>query len=140
MVTGSTLTAAAGAAIAAIGEAGGVPNTICLSPTAYAAELTAADATGRLLHPDGLPDLLGLTIVQVPALADPLAYDAGRIFLVLGQDSTVTVHDDYQHDALALLVKCRANVAAPVKGKSIRKLTVEPALPLAAARSGKNAA
>ncbi len=123
-VTGATLTDAAGAAIAAIGEAGGTCNTIALSPTAYAAELTATDSTGRLLHPDGLDDFLGLSIVQVPALVDPLAYDSGRIFLVLGQDSAVTVHDDFQHDALALLVKCRANVAAPVKDKSIRLLAI----------------
>ena len=53
-VTGATLIAAAGAAIAAIGEAGGVANTIALSPTAYAAELTATDAKGRPIHPDGL--------------------------------------------------------------------------------------
>ena len=67
-VSGTSLTDTAGAAIAAIGEAGGTASTIALSPTAYAAELTAKDSQGRLMHPDGLPDLLGLTIVQVPAL------------------------------------------------------------------------
>ena len=123
-VTGPTLTAAAGAAIAAIGEAGGTANTIALSPTAYAAELTAADTTGRLLHPDGLADLAGLNIVQVPGLDPSLVYDASRTFLVLGQDSNVTPHDDPQHDAMLLLVKARANVGVPVKDQAIRKLTV----------------
>ena len=77
-MAGPTLIAAAGAAIAAIGEAGGTTSTIAMSPTVYAAELTATDADGRLVHPDGLPDLIGLDIVQVPGLDPPLVYDAGR--------------------------------------------------------------
>jgi HK97 family phage major capsid protein len=136
-VTGASLIAAAGQAIAAIGEAGGQPDTIAMSPTAYAAELTATDAEGRLVHPDGLPDLFGLRIVQVPGLTPSLLYDSRRIFLVLGQDSTVTPHDDWKHDAFVYLVKARANVAAPVAGKSIRALTVEPARSAAPARSAK---
>jgi HK97 family phage major capsid protein len=123
-VSGATLIAAAGAGIAAIGEAGGTADTIAMSPTMYAAELTARDADGRLIHPDGLPDLLGLEIVQVPALDPPLLYDARRCYLVMGQDSTVTPHDDWQHDAMVLLVKGRANVGVPVAHKSIRKLEI----------------
>jgi HK97 family phage major capsid protein len=124
-VSGATLTAAAGAAIAAIGEAGGQPSTIALSPTAYAAELSATDPDGRLLHPDGLEGgFLGLNIVQVPALDPPMLYDASRVFLVLGSDSTVTPHDDWQHDATVLMVKARCNVGVPVKDQSIRKLEV----------------
>ena len=123
-VSGPTLIAAAGAAIAAIGEAGGQASTVALSPTDYAAELTAADTTGRLLHPDGLTDLAGLSIVQVPGLDPPLVYDASRTFLVLGQDSNVTPHDDPHHDAILLLVKARANVGVPVKDQAIRKLDV----------------
>jgi len=123
-VSGPTLIAAAGAAIAAIGEAGGTTSTIAMSPTAYAAELTATDADGRLVHPDGLADLIGLDIVQVPGLDPPLVYDAGRCYLVLGQDSNVTLHDDPHHDALLLLVKARANVGVPVKDKAIRKLDI----------------
>lgn len=123
-VSGPTLIGAAGAAIAAIGEAGGAASTIALSPTAYAAELTAVDVTGRLLHPDGLSDVAGLRIVQVPGLDPALVYDASRTFFVLGQDSNVTPHDDPQHDAMLLLVKARANVGVPVKDQAIRKLTV----------------
>ena len=86
-MTGPTLIAAAGAAIAAIGEAGGTTDTIAMSPTVYAAELTRhRRPDGHLVHPDGLPDLIGLDIVQVPGLDPPLVYDAGRCFLVLGQD------------------------------------------------------
>ena len=98
-VDGPTLIAAAGAAIAAIGEAGGTTNTIAMSPTVYAAELTRTDDLGHLVHPDGLPDLIGLGIVQVPGLDPPLVYDSGRCFLVLGQDCNVTIHDDPHHDA-----------------------------------------
>lgn len=133
-VSGPTLIAAAGAAIAAIGEQGGTADTIAPSPTAYAAELTATDADGRLVHPDGLPDLFGLRIVQVPALDPPLLYDARRIFLVLGQDSTVTLHDDWRHDAVMVLVKARANVGVPVAGKSIRKLEIGEARTASAAK------
>jgi HK97 family phage major capsid protein len=130
-VSGPTLIAAAGAAIAAIGEAGGTTSTIAMSPTVYAAELTATDVDGRLVHPDGLPDLIGLDIVQVPGLDPPLVYDSGRCFLVLGQDSNVTLHDDPHHDALLLLVKARANVGVPVKAKAIRKLDISQSGPAA---------
>lgn len=123
-VEGPTLIGAAGAAIAAIGEAGGTTDTIAMSPTVYAAELTRTDDLGHLVHPDGLPDLIGLNIVQVPGLDPPLVYDAGRCFLVLGQDSNVTLHDDPHHDAMLLLVKARANVGVPVKDKAIRKLDI----------------
>ena len=133
-VTGTTLLDATGAAIAAIGEAGGTANTIALSPTEYAAELTSRDSQGRLMHPDGLPDVLGLTIVQVPALTPPLVYDKSRCYLVLGQDSTVTPHDDFQHDALTLLVKARVNVGVPVKAKALRKLTVTGAVTAAGSK------
>ena len=133
-VNGPTLVAAIGAAIAAIGEAGGVSNTIALSPTAYAAELTRSDDLGHLVHPDGLPDLLGLAIVQSPGLAKPMVYDAGRCFLVLGHDSAVTLHDDFTHDAVQVNVSARVNAGVPVALKAIRKLTVAPAT-AAASRS-----
>lgn len=123
-VTGPTLVAAASTAMAEIGEAGGTANTIALSPTAYAAEMSRTDDLGHLVHPDGLTDLLGLRPVQVPALSPPLVYDNRRTFLVMGSDSTVTPHDDWEHDALVLLVKGRANVAAPVAHKTIRKLEI----------------
>jgi HK97 family phage major capsid protein len=123
-VTGTTLTEATGKAIAEIGEKGGASNTIAVSPTVYVDELTREDDAGRPVHPDGLPDFLGLRIVQVPALASPLVYDASRCFLVLGQDSNVTLHDDPHHDAGLLLVKARANAGIPVKEKAIRKLAI----------------
>jgi HK97 family phage major capsid protein len=123
-VSGPTLIDAVGAGIAAIGEKGGAANTIALSPTQFAAELTSRDGEGRLMHPNGLPDLLGLRIVQVADLDQPLLYDRTRCFLVLGQDSTVTLHDDWQHDAVQVLVKARANVGVPVAAKSIRKLEI----------------
>ncbi len=140
-VSGPTLIAAAGAGIAAIGERGGQADTIALSPTAYVAELVAVDANGRLVHEDGLDTLAGLSIVQVPGLADPLVYDARRCYLVLGHDSNVTLHDDWAHDATILNVSARVNVGVPVAGKSLRKLEIEPggARTSSPARSGKAA-
>ena len=123
-VAGPDLIAATGAAIAGIGEAGGQADTIAMSPTAYAAELTARDGENRLMHPGGLPDVLGLTIVQSPGLSVPLVYDARRCFLVLGHDSAVTLHDDWEHDAVMILVSARVNVGVPVAHKSIRKLEI----------------
>lgn len=136
-VPGATLIDATGAAIAAIGEAGGVTDTICLSPTAYSAELISRDEQGRLMHPDGLPDLLGLRIIQSPGLATPLVYDSRRCYLVLGSESTVTLHDDPLHDAALVNVSARANVGVPVAAKSIRKLTVGAASASAGKTSGK---
>ena len=138
-VSGPSLTMAAGAAIAAIGESGGSANTIALSPTAYVAELTATDANGRPIHEDGLDNVAGLSIVQVPGLDPSLVYDASRCFLVLGQDSTVTMHDDPHHDATLLLVKARANVGVPVKDKAIRKLDITGSRAAPAPRASKSA-
>lgn len=135
--TGATLLAAAGAGIAAIGEKGGVADTIALSPTVYAGEMTAVDSNGRPIHEDGLDTLAGLAIVQVPGLDPPLVYDARRCYLVLGSDSNVTMHDDPGHDAKLLLVKARVNVGVPVAAKSLRKLEITPA---SAARHGQPAA
>lgn len=132
--SGPSLTAATGAAIAEIGEKGGTCDTIAMSPTTYAGELTREDDTGRLVHPDGLPDFLGLNIVQVPAISSALVYDSRRTFLVLGTDSSVTLHDDPKHDAVTLLVKARVNGAVPVKEKSIRKLRIGTAATQAAHR------
>ena len=123
-VDGPTLVAAAAAALAEIGEAGGSADTVLMSPTAYAGELAATDTTGRLLHPDGLDDLIGLDIVQSPGLAAPLVYDSARVFFVLGSESTATLHDYPERDGYQLLIKARCNAAVPVPAKSIRKLSV----------------
>ena len=37
----------------------------------------------------------------------------------------MTLHDDPRHDAVMVLVKARVNVGLAVKGKTIRKLTVD---------------
>ena len=76
-MSGPTLIAAASAAIAAIGEAGGSANTIALSPTAYAAEMSAVDANGRLIHEAGLDRLLGLGVVKVPTVLTPRCSTTG---------------------------------------------------------------
>ena len=90
---------------------------MCLSPTAYAAELTATDETGRIDHANGLPGLVGLEIVPSPRLAEPMVYDEERCYLVLGHDSAVTLHDDFQHDAVQVNMFARVNVGVPVARK-----------------------
>ncbi len=67
----------------------------------------------------------------MPGLDPPLVYDSGRCYLVLGQDSNVTLHDDPHHDAMLLLVKARANVGVAVKDKAIRKLDISQSGPAA---------
>ena len=91
--------------------------------------MSAIDANGRLIHAAGLDRLLGLSIVQVPGLDPALFYDRRPIYMVLGQDSTVTPHDDWEHDAMVLLVKARANVGVPVANKSIRTLEITAPAP-----------
>jgi HK97 family phage major capsid protein len=126
-VDGADLLTAALTAVGQITDAGGSPNTIALSGSAFSSEAGRVDGNGQLVHPGGsLADVAGLKPVTVPGLANPLVYDSRRVFLVLGQDSNADISNDFafDHDAVAIRVKARVNVAAPDKAKAIRKLTV----------------
>ncbi len=131
-VTGPTLTEAIGVALAEMGEAGGNPTHVALSPTEAVEEATRTDGQGRPLYDGGrLPDLFGLNVVRVPGLAQPLVYDASTTFLVVARDFAVRISADYapafKADKTALRLTGRFGVGIPTLGKSVRKVTVAAA-------------
>ena len=138
---GPTLTGAVAAAVGEIGEAGGSASHVALSPTTYAAELAREGDQGAI-HPTGLGNLLGLTVVQVPGLTSSLVYDATTIYLAVGRDFRVDSSGDYAPafvaDKVALRVTGRFGVGVPSPAQSLRKLTVTPVLPLSSGRAAKS--
>lgn len=128
-VTGPTLTEAIGEALAAMGEAGGTPTHLAMSPTDAVAEATRTDSQDRPLYAGGvLPDLYGLKVVRVPGLEQPLVYDASTVYLVIARDFAVRSSGDYspafKADKTALRVTGRFGVGIPTLGKSVRKVLV----------------
>jgi HK97 family phage major capsid protein len=131
-VVAPTLTEGIGEAMAEMGEAGGVPTHVAMSPTTAVEEATRTDGQGRPLHEGGrLPDLLGLTVVRVPGLTQPVVYDAGTVYLVVARDFAVRVSGDYapafRADKTALRLTGRFGVGIPHLARSIRKVTVSAA-------------
>lgn len=131
-VTGPTLTEGIGVAMAEMGEAGGTPTHIALSPTDAVAEATRTDDQGRPLYEGGrLPDLYGLTVVRVPGLEEPLVYDASNVFLVVARDFAVRASTDYapafKADKTAIRVTGRFGVGIPTLAKSVRRVLVSAA-------------
>jgi len=130
-ITGPTLTEAIGEAMADMGEAGGTPSHVALSPTAAVAEATRTDSQNRPLYEGGqLPDLFGLTVVRVPGLTQPLVYDSASVFLVVARDFAVRVSGDYapalRADKTAMRLTGRFGVGIPTLAKAVRKVTVTP--------------
>ncbi len=128
-------------AMGEIGDAGGTPDTLAVSGSTLAAENAKAGATG-LFYPSGFATAVGLRAVVVPALATPLVYDSTRCFLVVnGRDSEVAVSNDYafEKDAATLRVKARVAAGIPAPAKSIRKLTITAAPPLATTEASQSA-
>jgi HK97 family phage major capsid protein len=128
-VTGPTLTEAIGVAMAEMGEAGGNPTHVAMSPTAAVDEATRTDTQGRPLYDGGrLPDLFGLTVVRVPGLEQPMVYDARSTFLVVARDFAVRISQDYapafKADKTALRLTGRFGVGIPTLAKSVRKVVV----------------
>jgi HK97 family phage major capsid protein len=128
---GTSLVACTAAAIGELGEAGGKPDTIALSPTTIAQQLAITEAaTGRPAYPNGLADMLGLHVVSVPGLTDSLVYDAAGMKVVLSRGMRVDLSRDYapayKSDQIAARFTCRVNLSCPVPGKTIRKLTIKP--------------
>lgn len=128
-VSGPTLTGAIGTAMAQMGEAGGTPTHVAMSPTDAVEEATRTDTAGRPLYEGGqLPDLFGLTVVRVPGLEQSLVYDAGSTYLVVARDFAVRASGDYapafKADKTALRVTGRFGVGIPTLGKSVRKVLV----------------
>jgi hypothetical protein len=137
-VDGADLRAAVFAAVAEIGEDGGTADTVALSPTDAAAEGSRVGTDDHPVYPNGMTTLAGLRVVQVPALAQSLVYDATRVLLIVRDDFSVEASADagFTTDTVAVRVRGRFAVAVPCIGKSIRKLTVAGAP--AAARTAKS--
>lgn len=136
-VDGTSLRAAAAAAI---GEEGGVANTIALSPTDAAAEASREATDGTPIYPNGLATLYGMKVVQVPGLTQSLVYDATRVLFIVRDDLQLEASAEagFANDTTLVCIKGRFAVAVPCVDKSIRKLTVagSPAAQRAIAKKG----
>jgi HK97 family phage major capsid protein len=131
-VVGPTLTDAIGTAMADMGEAGGTPTHVALSPSDAIAEATRTDAQDRPLYEGGrLESMFGLNVVRVPGLEQPVVYDSRSVYLVVARDFTVRVSGDYapafRADKTALRLTGRFGVGIPNLAKSVRALAVTPA-------------
>ncbi len=135
--SGTDLLEAVLAARGSIADAGGTATTLATSGATLAAADGERDSTGALMFPSGLAAVTGLEPVTVPNLATPLVYDQTRLYLVVRNDSTVEVSDQFRwnYDATTFRVKARMACACPDPVKTIRKLTVGAAQ---SARSSKS--
>ena len=143
---GADLAAALTNAVGSIGDAGGVASHLCAKPSVLADQRNVRDDNGQRLYPEGLGNAFGLTEVGCPELAaaDVLVVDQSRTWLIVRNDFLVDTSRDwaFQKDALAVRLRGRFAVGAPVLAKSLRKLSVTgPAGAQAAGghRSGKAA-
>ena len=115
--------------MAEMGEAGGTPTHLALSPTAAVVEATRTDGEDRPLYAGGvLPNLYGLTVVRVPGLTQPMVYDKAQVYLVVARDFAVRISGDYapafKADKTALRLTGRFGVGIPTLSKSVRKVAV----------------
>jgi HK97 family phage major capsid protein len=125
-VSGADLLEAVLKARGAIADAGGAPTTVAASGATLAAADNARDSNGALMFPSGFAAAAGLTPVTVPELDPPLVYDRTRLYLVVRDDASVEVSDDFRFDfdARSFKVRVRMAAACPAPAKSLRKLAV----------------
>ena len=95
-----------------------------------AAQRNVRDDNGQRLYPEGLGAAFGLVEVGCPELApaDVLVVARDRAWLITRNDFQVDTSRDwaFQKDALAVRLRGRFAVAAPVLAKALRKLTITP--------------
>ena len=125
---GEDMAAALTTAIGSIGDAGGTASHLCARPSVLADQRNVRDDNGQRLYPQGLGAAFGLTEVGCPELApaDVLVVARDRAWLVTRNDFQVDTSRDwaFQQDALAIRLRGRFAVAAPVLQKALRKLTI----------------
>jgi hypothetical protein len=140
-VSGADLLEAVLTARGAINDAGGTATTLAASGAMLTAADGQRDSTGALMFPGGLAAVTGLTQVTVPNLDPPLVYDRTRLYLVVRNDATVEVSDQFRwdYDATTFRVKVRMACACPDPAKTIRKLTVTAPGSSSSSRGGKAA-
>ena len=128
---GEDMAAALTTAIGSIGDAGGTASHLCARPSVLATQRNVRDDNGQRLYPEGLGAAFGLTEVGCPELAaaDVLVVARDRAWLIVRNDFLVDTSRDwaFQKDALAVRLRGRFAVAAPVLAKALRKLTITPA-------------
>jgi HK97 family phage major capsid protein len=126
-VEGTDLLAAVLAARGAIADAGGTPTTVAASGAAFAAADGQRDANGGLIFPGGFAAAAGLIPVTVPDLDPPLVYDRSRVYLIVREDSTVEISDQFRwdFDATSYRVRARMACACPDPNKGIRALKID---------------
>ena len=139
---GADLAAALTAAVGSIGDAGGTATHLCARPSVLADQRNERDDNGQRLYPEGLGGAFGLTEVGCPELAaaDVLVTGRSRIWLIVRNDFQVDYSRDwaFDRDAIAVRIRGRFAVGAPVVAKSLRKLIVSGSRS-ASSRSGKAA-
>jgi HK97 family phage major capsid protein len=125
---GADLAAALTNAVGSIGDAGGVASHLCARPSVLANLRNERDLNGVRLYPEGLGGAFGLTEVGCPELraADVLVVDRARAWLIVRNDFQVDTSRDwaFQKDALAIRIRGRFAVGAPVLAKALRRLSV----------------
>jgi hypothetical protein len=144
-VDGADLSTAITAAIGAIGNAGGVADTIAGKPSLFAGQRNVkATGSGVFLYPLGVGAQFGLAEVGCAELNDCLVYDSTRLYLIARTtDFEVALSSDYffDSDSTACRVRGRFAVGMPVPLKTCRKITVAGVAPTgeAAPATGKRA-
>ena len=125
-VTGADWLAAAVKAKAEIATAGGTPSHIALSPALIGDLEDTRDEIGHQLYPDASTVFAGLETVSAVAATQPVVYAADRLWLAIRRDFVADFSDQvseaWNRYATSLRIVGRFALAAPLPGRSVRKL------------------
>ncbi len=140
-VAGTDWYEAAVKAKAAIATAGGEPSHIALSPAVIGDLENTRDEIGHPLFPDASTVFAALETVSAPAATVPVVYDSSRLWLAIRRDFVADFSDQvseaWNRYATSLRIVDQFALAAPLPGRSVRKLAVTGT---AAAEHGARAA
>ena len=130
-VTGPSLRAAAINAAAEIMGAGGKPDTLFVTSTAWGVEMSREGASGPYYSGSDML-IAGLKVVVVPSLhaGDAIVADASRCYGIVRSDFRIEVsrvsEQAWSRDGSELRIIGRIAAIVPVPAKSARALTVAP--------------
>lgn len=127
-VTGADWLAAAVKAKAEIATAGGTPSHVALSPAVIGDLEGTRDEIGHQLYPDASTVFAGLETVSAMAATQLVVYDSSRLWLAISRDFVADFSDQtseaWNRYATSLRIVSRFALAAPLPGRSVRKLAV----------------